>query len=126
MRYSLKLQQKILEESSSKTPEELAEEYNLPVSLVNKWLVLNLSEEELKYSVRQKFYNTIPLLEAKIENTYSDFIVCGITDKEWDQCCKTISQLIIDFAYKIYKTAISDPILNEKEIRHHRKEKKDE
>ena len=113
MKYSLKTQQKILEESSFRTVEELSEIYKIPASVINKWLVLNYDEEQLKTSVRQKLYNVIPLVEANIETIYSDYVICGISDKEWELCSKKISQLITDFAYKVYKTAIADSALLE-------------
>ena len=110
MRYSLKLQQKVLNDSSSLSVKELSEKYNLSESLIKKWLLLNIPEEKLKYSVRQKFYNVIPPLEAKIEVIYSKFISDKITDEEWENCSKSVSQAIIDFAYKVYKLGISDSV----------------
>lgn len=120
MKYSLKTQQKILEESSFRTVEELSDMYKIPASVINKWLVLNYDEEQLKTSVRQKLYNVIPLVEANIETVYSDYIICGISDKEWDMCSRKISQIITDFAYKVYKTAVIDSATME-----YKKSKKD-
>lgn len=108
VKYSLKIQQKICKESSFKTIEELSEIYKIPVSVINKWLTLNYSEEQLKTSIRQKLYNAIPLVEASIETIYSEYVICGISDKEWEICSKKISQIITDFAYKVYKTALAD------------------
>lgn len=113
VKYSLKTQQRILEESSFRTVEELSDMYKIPISVINKWLVLNYDEEQLKTSVRQKLYNVIPLVEANIETIYSDYVICGISDKEWELCSRKISQIITDFAYKVYKTAIADSALLE-------------
>lgn len=120
VKYSLKTQQKILEESSFRTVEELSDMYKIPASVINKWLILNYDEEQLKTSVRQKLYNVIPLVEANIETVYSDYVICGISDKEWDMCSRKISQIITDFAYKVYKTAVIDSATME-----YKKSKKD-
>lgn len=120
VKYSLKAQQKILEESSFRTVEELSDIYKIPASVINKWLILNYDEEQLKTSIRQKLYNVIPLVEANIETVYSDYVICGISDKEWDMCSRKISQIITDFAYKVYKTAVIDSATME-----YKKSKKD-
>ena len=120
VKYSLKTQQKILEESSFRTVEELSDMYKIPASVINKWLILNYDEEQLKTSIRQKLYNVIPLVEANIETVYSDYVICGISDKEWDMCSRKISQIITDFAYKVYKTAVIDSATME-----YKKSKKD-
>lgn len=120
VKYSLKTQQKILEESSFRTVEELSDMYKIPASVINKWLILNYDEEQLKTSIRQKLYNVIPLVEANIETVYSDYVIHGISDKEWDMCSRKISQIITDFAYKVYKTAVIDSATME-----YKKSKKD-
>ena len=108
MRYSLDLQQKIISDSDFLTPEELSKKYSIPVSLIDQWLKLKISEEKFKYSVRQKFYNIIPPTEAAIEVIFSKFVSPCITDKEWDICSQKVSKVLIDFAYKVYEKGLTD------------------
>lgn len=108
MRYSQELQEKVIDESLSKSAHEVAQEYNVPERLVKKWIFLSIPEEKLKYTVRQKFYNLFPLVEAKITTDLSDsdFIVCSITDDEWEELSKKISKHLFDLAFAVYKAAM--------------------
>lgn len=106
MRYPQELQEKCIEESLTLSLPEISKLNNVPERLIKKWLLLSMPDEKLKYTVRQKFYNYLPLIEAKITTAYSDFVVCSITDDEWEELSKTVSKAIFDLAFTVYKASL--------------------
>lgn len=123
MRYSLELQEKAVRYSKEHSIQEASKEYNIPVNVIQSWIVQNMDEVKLKFHIQQKFYNLIPVVEAKITSIYSesDFIVYGITDEEWDECSSKINRVIVDTVSQVYKSVLKDPLFLEQKPK--RKEK---
>lgn len=103
MRYSRDLQNRVVSESASVPVDVLAKKYNLPVTLIRKWLLVDLTEEQLRRRVLQKFYNVFPLEEAKIVSIFSDYIKEDISDDIWDELSKKANRELFEFALRIYK-----------------------
>lgn len=82
-----------------------------------------MDEVKLKFHIQQKFYNLIPVVEAKITSTYSesDFIVYGITDEEWEECSQKINRIIVDTVSQVYKAVLKDPLFLEQKPKRKKK-----
>lgn len=115
MRYSLELQQKVVHYSEKYSVEKASKEFDIPVNVIQSWIVQDMDEIKLKFHIQQKFYNLIPLVEAKITAIYSesDFIVYGITDEEWDECSLKINKVIVDTVSQVYRAVLKDPLFLE-------------
>lgn len=112
MRYSLDLQQTVVRYSREHSVPEASKEFNVPINVIQSWVVQDMDEVKLKFHIQQKFYNLIPKVEAKITATYSesDFIVCGITDEEWEDCSNKINRIIVDTVSQVYRAVLKDPL----------------
>lgn len=123
MRYSLDLQETVVRYSKEHSIQEASKEYNVPINVIQSWIVQNMDEVKLKFHIQQKFYNLIPVVEAKIVATYSesDFIVCGISDEEWEECSNKINRIIVDTVSQVYRAVLKDPLFLEQKPK--RKEK---
>lgn len=102
--YDQKLIDKIVKESKFTPIRALARKYKIPRSTIITWKAKGLSKESAERTVRQRFYNIFPLAEAKITSAYSDYVVCGITDEEWEQLSKVINKILFDVAYEVWAT----------------------
>ena len=118
MRYPQSIQEKVIKESLTKTTSEISFEYKIPEHIVKKWLFLDMPEEQLKVRVRQKFYNLMPLVEGKITGYLSDhdYIVCGISDDEWEEVCKYINRVIFDTVFSVYKAAQLEKVCRKEDL----------
>ncbi|MCQ2081710.1 MAG: hypothetical protein MJZ11_08620 [Lachnospiraceae bacterium] len=112
MRYSLDLQQTVVHYSKSHSVPEASKEFNIPINVIQSWIVQDMDEVKLKFHIQQKFYNLIPIVEAKITSVYSesDFIVYGITDEEWDECSSKINKVIVETVSQVYRAVLKDPL----------------
>lgn len=104
MRYSQDLQNRVIADSVTLSVELLSEKYHLPVNIIRKWLLIDLTEEQLKVRVRQKFYNLFPLEEAKIISIFSKYISEEISDEEWELLAKKTNKELFNFALSLYKS----------------------
>lgn len=77
-----------------------------------------MPEEQLKVRVRQKFYNLMPAVESQITGYLSnhDYIVCGISDEEWEEVCKYISRIIFNTVFNVYKAAQLEKVCRKSDL----------
>lgn len=108
MKYSESFRQEVINFAENESVEKASKKFDLSIELIGRWLLLDQDKEKLERHVRQKFYSLIPAAEAKITSILSDFIVCSITDDEWDKLVSDVNLMIFNIILKVYKESLND------------------
>jgi hypothetical protein len=118
VRYTKELQDNVCKDIKyGLTPQECADKYNIPVSVVIKWNGLEVTEQRAAEIAVRKYQVEVSETEADITNKIDKFLDPDISDDDFDKVCNNISKPL----YKL----VASVVKKERQLNPHEEPKSD-
>lgn len=105
MRYTKELQANVCEDIQyGLTPQQCAEKYNVPVSVVIKWNGLDITEQRAAEIAIRQYQQEVSNTEAEITDNLGESLDPNMSDEEYFKVCdmvtKSLYRLVADVVKK--------------------------
>lgn len=118
MRYTKELQANVCEDIQyGLTPQQCAEKYNVPVSVVIKWNGLDITEQRAAEIALRKYQQEVSNTEADITDHIGEYLDPDMTDEEYFRVCDLITKPL----YRL----VADVVKKERQLNPHEDPKPD-
>jgi len=104
MRYTKELQSNVCDDIKyGLTPQQCADKYNLPVSVIIKWNNLDFTEERAKEVALRKYQVEVTDMEIDLSNKLDQYLDKNITDDEYFDLSDRISKSLYNLVAQVVK-----------------------
>ena len=104
MRYTKELQANVCEDIQfGLTPQQCAEKYNVPLSVVIKWNGLEISEQRAAEIALRKYQAEVSNTEADITNRLEEYLDPDMSDEEYFELCNKVSKPLYKLVAEVVK-----------------------
>lgn len=118
MRYTKELQANVCEDIQyGLTPQQCAEKYNVPVSVVIKWNGLDITEQRAAEIALRKYQQEVSNTEAEITDNLGESLDPDMSDEEYFKVCDMVTKSL----YRL----VADVVKKERQLNPHEDPKPD-
>ncbi len=104
MRYTKELQSNVCEDIKyGLTPQQCADKYNLPVSVIIKWNNLDFTEERAKEVALRKYQVEVTDMEIDLSNKLDQYLDKDISDDDYFDLSDRISKSLYNLVAQVLK-----------------------
>ncbi len=104
MRYTKELQSNVCDDIKyGLTPQQCAEKYNIPVSVVIKWNGLEISEQRAAEIALRKYQSEVSEAEAVISQKLSRYLDPCISDDDFIKACANVTKPLYKLVAEVVK-----------------------
>lgn len=104
MRYTKELQANVCEDIQyGLTPQQCAEKYNVPVSVVIKWNGLDITEQRAAEIALRKYQQEVSNTEADITDHIGEYLDPEMSDDEYFKVCDMITKPLYKLVAEVVK-----------------------
>lgn len=104
MRYTKELQKNVCEDIQyGLTPQQCADKYGIPVSVVIKWNGLDITEQRAAEIALRKYQQEVSNTEADITDNLGENLDPDMTDEEYFKICEMVTKSLYKLVAKVVK-----------------------
>ena len=104
MRYTKELQENVCNDIKyGLKPQECADKYKIPVSVIMKWNNLNMTEKKASEIALRKYQVEVSNAEEAITNKLTTYLDPDISDEDFFKICEIINKPLYIMAAEIVK-----------------------
>ena len=104
MRYTKELQENVCKDIKyGFTPQQCADKYGIPVSVVIKWNGLEVTEQRAAEIAVRKYQVEVEETETEITNKIDEYLDPDISDDDFEKVCKNISKPLYKLVANVVK-----------------------
>ena len=104
MRYTKELQENVCNDIKyGLKPQECADKYKIPVSVIMKWNNLNMTEKKASEIALRKYQVEVSNAEEAITNKLTNYLDPDISDEDFFKICEIINKPLYIMAAEIVK-----------------------
>ena len=118
MRYTKEVQANVCEDIQyGLTPQQCAEKYNVPLSVVIKWNGLEMTEQRAAEIAIRKYQEEVSNAEADLTDRLGEYFNPGMSDDDYFKACELVGK-------KLYKL-VAEVVKKERQLNPHEDPKSD-
>lgn len=104
MRYTKQLQADVCEDIQfGLTPQQCAEKYGIPVSVIIKWNGLEMTEQRAAEIALRKYQVEVSNTEADITDKLGEFLNPNMSDDDYFKACEIVTKNLYNLVAEVVK-----------------------
>lgn len=104
MRYTKQLQADVCEDIQfGLTPQQCAEKYGIPVSVIIKWNGLEMTEQRAAEIALRKYQVEVSNTEADITDKLGEFLNPNMSDDDYFKACEIVTKNLYNLVSEVVK-----------------------
>lgn len=104
MRYTKQLQADVCEDIQfGLTPQQCAEKYGIPVSVIIKWNGLEMTEQRAAEIALRKYQVEVSNTEADITDRLGEFLNPNMSDDDYFKACEIVTKNLYNLVAEVVK-----------------------